>query len=47
MNDAASRLARDLMAYLVLWAMFLLTRWRQTYQALSVFGEEMRYYLID
>ena len=36
-----------LMAYLVLWAMFLLTRWRQTYLALSVLGEEMRYYLID
>lgn len=36
-----------LWAYLALWAMFLLTRWRQTYRALSMLGEEMRYYLID
>ena len=36
-----------LIGYLALWAMFLLTRWRQTYRALSVFGEELRYYLID
>lgn len=36
-----------LLAYLALWAMFLLTRWRQTYRALSMLGEEMRYYLID
>lgn len=34
-------------SYLALWAMFLLTRWRKTYQALSILGEEMRYYLID
>lgn len=36
-----------LISYLALWAMFLLTRWRKTYQALSILGEEMRYYLID
>lgn len=36
-----------LLAYLALWAMFVLTRWRQTYRALAVLGEEMRYYLID
>ncbi|HEY3579716.1 MAG TPA: hypothetical protein VGK82_04205, partial [Pyrinomonadaceae bacterium] len=36
-----------LWAYLALWSMFLLTRWRQTYRALSMLGEEMRYYLID
>lgn len=36
-----------LIGYLALWAMFLLTRWRQTYHAFSVFGEELRYYLID
>lgn len=36
-----------LVSYLALWAMFLLTRWSKTYQALSVLGEEMRYYLID
>ena len=32
-----------LVAYVALWAMFLLTRWRQTYQALSVPGEEIHY----
>jgi hypothetical protein len=34
-------------AYLTLWAMFLLTRWRQTQVAFSVLKEEFRYYLID
>lgn len=33
--------------YLALWAVFLLTRWRQTQVALSVLNEEFRYYLID
>ena len=34
-------------AYLALWAVFLLTRWRQTQAAVSVLKEEFRYYLID
>lgn len=34
-------------AYLALWAVFLLTRWRQTRVAFSVLNEEFRYYLID
>lgn len=34
-------------AYLALWAVFLLTRWRQTPVALSFLKEEFRYYLID
>ena len=33
--------------YLALWAVFLLTRWRQTQVAFSVLNEELRYYLID
>ena len=33
--------------YLALWAVFLLTRWRQTQVAFSVLNEEFRYYLID
>ena len=33
--------------YLALWAVFLLTRWRQTQAAFSVLKEEFRYYLID
>lgn len=33
--------------YLALWAVFLLTRWRQTQAAVSVLKEEFRYYLID
>ena len=33
--------------YLALWAVFLLTRWRQTQVAFSVLKEEFRYYLID
>ncbi len=33
--------------YLALWALFLLTRWRQTQVAFSVLKEEFRYYLID
>ena len=36
-----------MMGYLALWAVFLLTRWRQTQAALSVLNEEFRYYLID
>jgi hypothetical protein len=32
---------------LALWAMFVLTRWRQTQVALSALEEEFRYYLID
>lgn len=34
-------------AYLTLWALFLLTRWRQTPVAFSFLKEELRYYLID
>jgi hypothetical protein len=34
-------------AYLALWAVFLLTRWRQTQVAFSVLNEEFRYYLTD
>lgn len=34
-------------AYLVLWALFLLTNWRQTQIAFSFLKEEFRYYLID
>ena len=34
-------------AYLALWALFLLTRWRQTPVAFSFLKEELRYYLID
>jgi len=33
--------------YLAAWAIFLLTRWREIYAALSVLGEEIRYYLSD
>ena len=33
--------------YLALWAVFLLTRWRQTPVAFSFLKEELRYYLID
>lgn len=33
--------------YLALWAVFLLTRWRQTQVAFSVLNEEFRYYLTD
>ena len=33
--------------YLGVWAMFLLTRWRQTDIAWSYLREELRYYLID
>lgn len=33
--------------YLALWAVFLLTRWRQTPVAFSVLKKEFRYYLID
>lgn len=33
--------------YLALWAVFLLTRWRQTPNTFSVLKEEFRYYLID
>ena len=36
-----------LYGYLALWAMFLLSRWRQTDVALSFLNEEIRYYLID
>lgn len=34
-------------AYLALWGVFLLTRWRQTQVTFSVLNEEFRYYLID
>jgi hypothetical protein len=33
--------------YLGVWALFLLTRWRQTDLALGVLNEEIHYYLID
>lgn len=33
--------------FLLVWAVFLLTRWRQTPVALSFLKEEFRYYLID
>ena len=33
--------------YLAVWAIFLLSRWRATYAALSSFTDELRYYLID
>ncbi len=33
--------------YLAVWAIFLLSRWRQTDFALSFLNEEFRYYLID
>lgn len=33
--------------YLGVWALFLLTRWRQTDLALSFLNEEIHYYLID
>jgi hypothetical protein len=33
--------------YLGVWAMFLLTRWRQTDSAFSFLNEEIHYYLID
>ncbi|HEV2835823.1 MAG TPA: hypothetical protein VGW58_10925 [Pyrinomonadaceae bacterium] len=35
------------LAYLGVWAMFLLSRWRQTDVALSFLNEEIHYYLID
>jgi hypothetical protein len=34
-------------SYLAAWAVFLLTRWRQTYETLASLPEEIRYYLID
>lgn len=34
-------------AYLELWAIFLVTRWRQTQTAVSVLEDEFRYYLIE
>lgn len=34
-------------AYLTLWALFLLSRWRQTDVALAFLNEEIHYYLID
>lgn len=36
-----------LVGYLVTWALFLLSRWRQTDAALAVLNSELRYYLID
>jgi hypothetical protein len=33
--------------YLAAWAIFLVTRWRQTYKALAALPAEIRYYLID
>jgi hypothetical protein len=33
--------------YLAVWAIFLVSRWRQTDFALSFLNEEIRYYLID
>ena len=33
--------------YFALWAMFLLTRWRETDNALAFLNEEIHYYLID
>jgi hypothetical protein len=36
-----------LVGYLVAWALFLLSRWRQTDVALGVAKQELRYYLID
>lgn len=36
-----------IIGYLGMWAMFLLTRWRQTDVALSALKKEVRYYLID
>lgn len=36
-----------IITYLALWALFLLTRWRQTPVAFSFLKEELRYYLID
>lgn len=36
-----------LVGYLAAWAIFLLTRWRQTDVALAVLRKEFRYYLID
>lgn len=36
-----------LIGYLVAWALFLLSRWRQTDAALAVLNSELRYYLID
>ena len=33
--------------YLAVWATFLLSRWRATYDALSSLNAELRYYLID
>jgi len=35
------------LTYLAVWAMFLLSRWRQTDVALSFLNEEIHYYLID
>ena len=36
-----------LIGYLVAWALFLLSRWRQTDVAVAVLNNELRYYLID
>ena len=45
--DLVEPLRYAAIAYLALWTVFLLTRWRQTQVALSVLKEEFRYYLID
>ena len=44
-SDSQARIV--IIGYLGTWAMFLLTRWRQTDFALSKLKEELRYYLID
>ena len=45
--DMPVELRYVLIGYLVAWALFLLSRWRQTDVALAVLNKELRYYLID
>ena len=45
--DMPQELRYVLIGYLVAWALFLLSRWRQTDVAVDVLKQELRYYLID
>ena len=46
-RDMPQELRYLMIGYLVAWALFLVSRWRQTDVALGVLKEELRYYLID
>jgi len=46
-RDGLGMLLYFCLAYLIAWAVFVLTRWPLTYAALAVINKELRYYLID